>query len=115
VNRTLQSAVLMTVAVLLLAILAVLVFIAVNGIRIEHTGVVSLTGLTDRMQLVLAEPVQLEISQPALLTVVGPTGSAVPLQLGLTTCPAGGEPLLPTRWNLWSGEIEWARPASDSK
>jgi hypothetical protein len=93
---------------LLAAILAVLLLITTQGIRIEHTGSVALTGMADDVSLRMADPVVLQMPDAVQLNA---TSNEFPISLDLVSCPECGGAMLPVRWNLWTGEIEWACPA----
>jgi len=110
-SRVVQTLTLVLCAGLLLGILLLLVHIGRHGVRIELTGNVAVTGMHDRITLSMSEPVNLVMEEPAQLTASGPGGSAIPASLLLLACPECGGPMLPVRWNPWSGVIEWSCPA----
>jgi len=62
----------------------------------------------------MGEPVTLVLDDSANLTVTGPDGGSLPASLSLLPCPACGAPMLPVRWNPWSGEIEWSCTSCDA-
>jgi hypothetical protein len=111
VGRIAQTSVLIAIAVLLAAILGTLVTIAWRGVRIEHVGAVSLDAITGGIPLEMAGPITLEMTAPVHLVTTGAESDAVPIDLSLPTCPECGGSLVPVRFNLWTGEIEWACPA----
>ncbi len=98
---------------LLAAILVMLISISRNGLDIRVQGDVGVDGLGDQITVHLAadEPIVLSMPQPVQMVATGPDGEAVPATLALATCPECGGPMLPTRWNPWTGEIEWTCPA----
>jgi hypothetical protein len=107
-TRTIQTIALAACAGLLLGILLVLVGIGRNGIRIDLSGDVNVTGMHDTITLSMSEPVSLLMEEPGHLIATGPNGEAVPAAITLLPCPQCGSPMLPIRWSPWSGEIEWA-------
>ena len=109
-KRTVQTIALVTCAGLLLGILLMLASIGRNGIRIELSGDVNVTGMHDSIELSFSEPVPLAMEEPAYLITTGPGGKAVPASLSLLPCPECGASMLPVRWSPWSGEIEWTCP-----
>ena len=114
-NRTVQTIALAACAGLLLGILLVLVGIGRNGVRIELTGDVNVTGMHDTIRLSFSEPVPLAMEEPGHLITTGPDGEAIPATLSLLPCPECGASMLPVRWSPWSGEIEWACSACDQR
>lgn len=96
---------------LLAAILVVLIGITQHGIRIEYAGDVRIVGMPSEIALRMPEPVQLEMPNGAQLTASVSDGTDIPLSITLLTCPQCGGPLLPTRWNVFTGEIDWTCPA----
>ena len=114
-NRALQILTLIALVGLLAGVLFVLVDISQNGIRLELAGSVDVTGMTDQVQLTMRDPVTLVLEDPANLSVSGPNGAAVPATLSLLPCSECGAPMLPVRWNPWTGEIDWACTACDAR
>jgi hypothetical protein len=110
-NKTTVSIALAAIIVLLIAVLAALATIAWRGIRIEHAGSVTLAGMTEDVRLRMVDPVTLEMPEPAHLVTTGADGDAIPVDLSLPACPACGGPMVPVRWNLWTGRIDWVCPA----
>jgi hypothetical protein len=98
------------IAVLLLCILASLIVVAWRGIRIEHTGTVIVEGMPEGVRLTMDEPVELEMPEAITLHATGPDGGALPFEIGLLPCPSCEGTMVPVRWNLWTGEIEWVCP-----
>lgn len=99
--------------VLLLAVLFMLVSIGRNGLSIHLGGDVSLSEMTDRITVELAmdQPVVLAIPQPVQLTATGPDGDAIPATLSFVSCPSCDASMLPSKWNPWTGQIEWLCPS----
>ncbi len=89
--------------ILMAGIFAVLFQVARHGVTVNVTGQVSLanstTGVSGTVDLVMADPVH--------LVATGPDEGAVPTALSLATCPKCGGGMIPVRFNLISGEIEW--------
>ena len=110
-SRAPQNAVLIAIALVLTAILAVLVTVAIRGIRFEHSGTVAFGVDGGAITLTMAEPVRLEMPTPATLVATGPDGESIAMSLSLVECPECDTAMVPTRWNLLSGEIEWTCPA----
>lgn len=109
-NRASQTILLVAIALLLIGILAVLVEVALHGIRIEHAGTVEVGGIRETIQLRMAEPVTLQMPDPAYLVATGAHDDEIPVTVSLPRCPTCGDRMLPVRWNLWTGEIEWVCP-----
>lgn len=99
------------IVVLLIAILALLILIAWRGVHVEHTGSVDIGPMQEAITLRMSEPVTLEMPEPGRLITTGPDGGAIPLDLPLPKCPSCESTMLPARWNLWTGEIDWVCPA----
>lgn len=88
---------------LLATITALLVRIGHDGITIRLGGQVEVvnatTGVTGEVSLVMPTPVN--------LIATGPQEEPIPANLAVISCPQCGGSMLPVRWNLWSGKIEW--------
>ncbi len=106
-NRALQVLTLIVLVGLLAGVLFVLVDVSQRGIRLELAGTVNVTGMPSEVGLSMGQPVTLVLEDPANLSVSGPDGAAIPATLSLISCSECGAPMLPVRWNPWSGEIEW--------
>jgi len=93
--------------IVLIGLLAtVLVFLwEINreGVTVHLSGQVKLvdttTGVAGEVSLVMSEPVSLIAS--------GPQDTPIPANLSVVPCPQCGGNMLPIRWNLFSGEIQW--------
>ncbi len=92
--------------IVLIGLLAtVLVFLRqINreGVTVHLSGQVKLadtTGVAGEVSLVMSEPVSLIAS--------GPQETPIPANLSVVPCPRCGGNMLPVRWHLWSGEIQW--------
>ncbi|MGB2984179.1 MAG: hypothetical protein WBC63_10050 [Candidatus Bipolaricaulia bacterium] len=109
-TKAAQTAVLVLISILLIAILATLITIAWRGVRIEHTGTVAFGGIVDEIPLRMSAPITLTMPEPAHLITTGPDAEAIPVDLALLTCPSCGSTMVPARWNLWTGEIDWICP-----
>lgn len=98
---------------LLGAILLVMVSIGRSGLTVHVAGTVNLSEVGDelRIELSMDAPVALSLEQPAQLVATGPDGAAIPATFSLATCPVCGGSMVPNRWNLWTGEIEWICPS----
>jgi len=96
---------------LLLGILLALIDIGRDGIHLDVGGTIEVVGMPESVALSLDDPVTLTMGEPAQLVTSGPDGGAIPAALSLLPCSACGAPMLPVRWNPWSGEIEWSCPA----
>jgi len=114
-NRALQILTLVVLVGLLAGVLFALIDISQNGVRLELAGSVSVSGMPEEVGLTMGQPVTLVLEDPANLTVSGPDGGAVPATLSLLSCSECGAPMLPVRWNPWSGEIEWVCTACDER
>lgn len=92
--------------IVLIGLLAtVLVFLwEINreGVTVHLSGQVKLadtTGVAGEVSLVMSEPVSLIAS--------GPQETPISANLSVVPCPQCGGNMLPIRWNLFSGEIQW--------
>jgi len=97
---------------LLLAVLFMLVSIGRNGLSIRLGGDINLSDLTDRItvELSMDDPIVLTIPQPVQMVATGQDGDAIPATLSFVACPSCGGSMLPTKWNPWTGQIEWTCP-----
>jgi hypothetical protein len=87
---------------LLATVLAVLWQINRDGVTLHLSGQVGLadtTGVAGEVSLVMSEPVN--------LIATGPQETPIPANLSVVPCPQCGGNMLPIRWNLFSGEIQW--------
>jgi|GEM_PF-1017280 len=103
-----QTVVLVTCAVLLAGILIVLLMIGFNGVRIRLDGAIDLSQMTEAVTLELKvdEPIAMRMEEPLQVIAAGPDGDPIPATLVFTPVGASG-PILPIRWNPWTGELEW--------
>ena len=106
-NRALQILTLTVLIALLAGVLFVLADLSRHGIRLELSGSIHVTGTPEEIGLRLEAPVTLAFADPVDLAVGGPDGGEIAANLSLLACPTCGSPMLPVRWNPWTGEIEW--------
>jgi hypothetical protein len=101
------------VGIVLAAVLFMLVSISLNGLDIRIHGDMDLAQLGNQITVHLTadEPFTLTMPQPVPLEATGPDGEAIPATLSLATCPVCGGPMLPSKWNPWTGRIVWSCPA----
>jgi hypothetical protein len=110
VERTLRWIALAVVIGLLLAILIVMIPMSRNGIQISYSGDVRIVGMPDEIRLRMDEPVRLTMPDGTELTAAFPEGQSIPVAISLVLCPTCGGGMVPARWNLFTGEIEWICP-----
>jgi hypothetical protein len=112
VNRTLRILGIVAIVGLLAAILAFIVSIGQNGIHIEYTGDVRIVGMPEEIALRLAQPVELTMPDGTTLaaTVSGVQSQPLPIAFASALCPECGAAMLPVRYDVLSGKIEWACP-----
>ena len=87
---------------LLATVLVLLWQINREGVTVHLSGQVKLadaTGVAGEVSLVMSEPVS--------LIATGPQETPIPANLSVVPCPQCGGNMLPIRWNLFSGEIQW--------
>jgi len=87
---------------LLATVLAVLWQINRDGVTVNLSGQVNLAdaaGVAGEVNLVMSEPVS--------LIATGPQETPIPANLSVVPCPQCGGNMLPIRWNLLNGEIQW--------
>jgi len=101
--------------VTLLGILFMLFSISRNGLNIRLGGDINLSDLSDHItvELTMDEPISLALPQPIQMVATGPGGEAIPATLAFAICPNCGGSMLPSKWNLWDGQIEWTCPVCD--
>jgi hypothetical protein len=109
-ERTTRFAITAVLLALLAAVLVLVILIGRNGIRIETVGEVRITGMPSEIALRMADPVRL--TMPEGTTLVGDAG--IPVTVTVFPCPTCGSPLVPTRLNLFTGEIEWTCPTCNA-
>ena len=101
-KRIAISAALIVLIGLLATVLVLLWQINRDGVRVHLSGQVKLadtTGVAGEVSLVMTEPVS--------LIATGPRETPIPANLSVVPCPQCGGNMLPIRWNLFSGEIQW--------
>jgi hypothetical protein len=112
VDRTLRIVAIVAVVGLLAAIMVFLVSISRNGIHIEYSGDVRVIGMPQEIALRLAEPVTLTMPDGAKLTATVSGAQSAPVALAFSDilCPECGGSMLPVRFNVLTGKIDWACP-----
>lgn len=111
INETARTVALAAIALLLVAILAVLITLAWRGLRIDHTGTVAIGGMSDAIPLEMTGPITLTMPEPARLIATGPDGAPILAEFAVLSCPTCGGGMVPTRWNLLTGKIDWVCPS----
>jgi len=106
-----RTSFLVFIAILLVALVTLLAIIAVRGIHIHHTGYVSLGPMEEALALRMDAPVQLVMPEAVRMVTTGPDGGDVPLGLDLISCADCEGTMVPVRWNVWTGEIDWVCPS----
>jgi hypothetical protein len=116
VDRTLRTLAILAAVGLLAAILVFLVSVSRNGIRISISGDIRAVGIPQEIVLRIAEPVLLSMPDGTTLaaTVTGAKTGPVALAFSTTLCPTCGSSMLPVRFNILTGKIEWACPQCDA-
>jgi hypothetical protein len=87
----------------LAAILIVLIQLSRNGLTINVSGEVDLSGTTTGV----TGDVQLHMSDNVNLVATGPGDRPIETNLSMAPCPVCSGRMIPTRWSLWDGEITW--------
>lgn len=105
-DRALRWATLVAVVALLGAALTILFVIGREGATLHVTGIPS------EITLRMIEPVALVMPDGARLSATVEGAAAIPVELSLAfpICATCGEPMVPVRYNLLSGKIDWACP-----
>ncbi|MCI2425103.1 hypothetical protein LM597_02515 [Candidatus Acetothermia bacterium] len=91
---------------LLAGLLIVLSQIMEDGVTVQLVGPVKLT-MPDGVVLTMPGEVILTMPQTVDIIATGPDGNPMPVELAVFPCPQCGGRMIPIRWHLWSGEIEW--------
>jgi hypothetical protein len=112
VDRMLRTVAIVALLGLLAAIVAMLVSISLNGIRIDYAGDIRIVGMPEEIRLRMAEPVTLTMPGGTTLTatVSGVQSAPLPIAFASAVCPECGGAMLPVRYDVLSGKIEWACP-----
>lgn len=94
------------------AIAAFLGLLVYRGIHISYSGDVQILGMPSEIRLRLPEPVTLTLADGATLTaaVSGVQAAPVAVSFASSVCPQCGAAMLPVRYDILSGRIEWACP-----
>jgi hypothetical protein len=110
VDRTLRTLAILAVVGCLAAILVFLVSVSRDGIRISISGDIRALGIPQEITLRIAEPVLLSMPDGTTLaaTVTGAKTGPVALAFSTALCPTCGSSMLPVRFNVLTGKIEWA-------
>ena len=111
-DRTLRILAIVAAVGLLVAILVFLVSVSRNGVRIDISGDVRVVGIPQEIALRINEPVLLSMPDGTTLaaTVTGADTGPVTLAFASALCPTCGSSMLPVRFNVLTGKIEWACP-----
>ena len=109
-ERTVRLAIMTTIIGLLVAILILLLTVGRDGLRIQTVGEVRIVGMPSEIALRMADPVKL--TMPEGTTLVGDAG--IPVTVTAFPCPKCGGAMVPTRFNLFTGKIEWTCPTCDA-
>lgn len=114
-ERTLRTLAVVALIGLLAAILGLLIVLVLHGIRIEYEGDVRVIGMPSEIQLRFAEPAVVEFADGTRVTasVSGDAASPVAIAFASALCPDCGGAMLPVRYDVLSGKIEWACPKCD--
>jgi len=102
-KQTVLAIGLAALVLLMAGVFALLFQVARSGVTVNVTGAVSLanptTGVSGTVTLAMPDAVN--------LVATGPDHGAVPTALAFATCPKCGGSMIPVRFNLITGEIEW--------
>ncbi len=111
-ERTLRTLAVVAIVGLLAAILAFVISIGKNGIHISYSGEVRMIGIPDEIELRLAEPVVLTMPDGTTLTATVSGAQSAPVALAFSDilCQECGSSMLPVRFNVLTGKIDWACP-----
>jgi hypothetical protein len=112
-ERAVRWIAVVTVIGLLAAILIMLVQVSRDGIRITYSGDLQIVGMPDEIALRMDEPVRLTMPEGAQLTTGLSDGQSIPLSISLAAGPNCDGPMIPVRWNPFTGKIEWRCLSSD--
>jgi len=102
-KQTVVTAALIALVLLMAGVFALLFQVARNGVTMNVTGAVSLENATTGV----SGTVKLDMPDAVNLVATGPDHGAVPTALAFATCPKCGGSMIPVRFNLITGEIEW--------
>ena len=111
-DRTLRTLAILVAVGLLVAILVFLVSVSRNGIHISYSGDVRIVGIPQEIALRMDEPILLSMPDGTTLaaTVTGAETGPVTLAFASALCPTCGSSMLPVRFNVITGKIDWACP-----
>jgi len=116
VDRTLRTLAILATVGLLIAILIFVISVSRNGIHISYSGDVRIVGIPQEIALRMAEPILLSMPDGTTLaaTLTGDQTGPVTLAFATALCPTCGSSMLPVRFSVLTGKIEWACPTCDS-
>jgi hypothetical protein len=116
VDRTLRTLAILAALGLLVAILVFLISVSRNGIRISISGDLRAVGIPQEITLRMPDPVLLSMPDGTTLaaTLTGNQTGPVTLAFASALCPTCGSSMLPVRFNVLTGKIEWACPQCNS-
>lgn len=100
------AAALITLIGLLAGLLIVLLQVTRHGVTIQLVGPVELT-MPDGVVLTMPGEITLTMPQAVDIIATGPGGKPMPVELAVFPCPQCGGRMIPVRWHMWSGEVEW--------
>ncbi len=111
-QKTLRALAFAALLGLLASILVLLIVLLTNGIKIEYAGDVRVLGMPSEIALRIAEPATITIADGATITaaVAGTRDAPVGISFASALCPTCGAAMLPVRYDVLTGKIEWACP-----
>ena len=111
-DRTFRTLATLATVGLLAAILVFLVSVSRNGIHISYSGDVRIVGIPQEIAVRMDEPILLSMPDGTTLaaTVSGAEAGPVTLAFASALCPTCGSSMLPVRFNVITGKIDWACP-----
>ena len=115
-DRTLRTLAILATVGLLVAILIFVISVSRNGIHISYSGDVRIVGIPQEIALRMDEPILLSMPDGTTLaaTVTGAQTGPVTLAFAAAVCPTCGSSMLPVRFNVLTGKIEWACPQCEA-
>ncbi len=115
-DRAIRTLIILAIVGVLAAILVFVISLSRDGIRISYSGDVRIVGIPQEIRLRLDEPVLLSMPDGTTLaaTVAGAQTEPVRVAFASAVCPVCGSPMLPVRFSVLTGKIEWACPQCDA-